>query len=421
MSADLVAQAERAVVGGALAFPDHAEAVAADLSPDALDDLALRQVWAVLVNLLADGHPVDALTVAARAGVDVAQIAALAADAVPPIREHVEIVLRAAARRRAGRIEAELRAALVNDEDPFAVAARAAAALDAVAERAGGTEPEAVSLLELMERPGSSSPWVVPGLLRSDWRAVIVSSEGSGKSILLRQIALAASVGVHPLAGHSIPPIRSLVVDAENPEDALREPGPSFVETARRSATCDPDRCKVWRRPGGLDLRDPADRAAFVRELRAHAPALVCAGPLYKLGRRQSGESYEEHAEALLGVLDDLRTRFGFALVLEHHAPKQLGKRRDMTPFGSQRWLAWPEIGIGLVPDRERPDRLRLERFRGDRLRSWWPDAIDRGASWPFEGVWQDGVPGPSDYEPLPRLTLISSNGHGHVDVTEAF
>ena len=89
----------------------------------------------------------------------------------------------------------------------------------------------------------------------------------------------------------------------------------------------------MWSKPGGLDLRSPRDRADLIREIRAQRPQLVVAGPVYKLGRRHDGESYEDAAEGLQGVLDELRTRFGFAVILEHHAPKPQGGKRDLLPW----------------------------------------------------------------------------------------
>ena len=117
-----------------------------------------------------------------------------------------------------------------------------------------------------------------------------------------------------------------------------------------------------------------------MRELRAQEPQLVVAGPVYKLGRRRQGESYEDAAEGVQQVLDDLRTRFGFALVLEHHAPKGEHGSRELAPFGSQRWLAWPELGLGLQPyvERDSTRGLRVQRFRGDRMASAWPDRLVR-------------------------------------------
>jgi hypothetical protein len=62
-----------------------------------------------------------------------------------------------------------------------------------------------------------------------------------------------------------------------------------------------------------------------------------------------------------------------------------------MAPFGSQRWLAWPELGLGLKPDKE-TGGLLVRRFRGDRMASDWPDKLVRGQVWPFEGVWHKGL-----------------------------
>jgi replicative DNA helicase len=236
------------------------------------------------------------------------------------------------------------------------------------------------------------APWVIPDLLRIDWRAVIVAGEGMGKSTLLRQLAICTAQGVHPLKFTAVPPVRTLVVDAENSVAAIAETGAKLDRQARVAAgeRYDPERCRIWSRPGGLDLRDARHRADFVREIRAQAPQLVVAGPVYKLGRRRQGESYEDAAEGVQQVLDDLRMRFHFALVLEHHAPKGEGGSREMAPFGSQRWLAWPELGLGLKS--EKGGSLLVQRFRGDRMASSWPDRIDRGDVWPFVGVWRNGL-----------------------------
>ncbi|MGA8725558.1 MAG: AAA family ATPase [Acidimicrobiales bacterium] len=249
-----------------------------------------------------------------------------------------------------------------------------------------------MTIPELIAMAKDAAPWVVPGLLRRDWRAIVVAGEGLGKSTLLRQVAMCSAQGIHPLTHRPMEPIRTLIVDAENPLAAIAETGATLDGQAQRSAPTvyDPERCRVWSRPGGLDLRTPRDRAELVREIRSQQPRLVVAGPVYKLGPRQEGESYEDAAEGLLAVLDDLRTRFGFALVLEHHAPKPQGGKRDMLPFGSQRWLAWPEVGINLKQDKT---GVEIGRFRGDRLRCWWPDRLERGEVWPWSGVWEHGIP----------------------------
>jgi replicative DNA helicase len=268
-------------------------------------------------------------------------------------------------------------------------------ALDGVGLTHSGTQTEAMTVPELIASAEAEAPWVIPGMLRQDWRAVLVAPEGIGKSTLLRQIAMCAAQGIHPLRHDSIEPVRALVMDAENPRAAIAETGAALDRQARRSAAdgYDPRRCLVWSRPGGVDLRDPRARADVVREIRSARPQLVVAGPVYKLGRRRERESYEDAAEEVLGVLDDLRTRFGFALVLEHHAPKAQGGFRELAPFGSQRWLAWPELGISLRAEKDGTG-LRVGRFRGDRLRCSWPDRLQRGSVWPFEGIWMNGGAG---------------------------
>jgi replicative DNA helicase len=385
---------ERAFLGGCVVFRDRAEQYAPQLDPGEFYIVMHQAVWAALASIVSEGGKVDAPVVADRARafgaeVTVADVLALEADALAPSNEHVRIIKRHAAARQALAVLAEVRASIDEGKDPYAIAQRFAAELDAIGIAGTGDQPEAMTMPELVARSDERAPWVVPGLLRSDWRCLAVAPEGAGKSTLLRQIGICSAQGIDPLRFTSIPPVRVLVVDAENALDAIRETGEWLDAQSRRAAGAayDSERFRVWSRPGGLDLRTPHDRAALVRELRVQRPQLVCAGPLYKLGRRQVGESYEDAAEGLQHVFDDLRTRFGFALLLEHHAPKAQGGVREMAPFGSQRWQAWPELGIGLYAERD-GNGLRLRRFRGDRMASEWPDRLVRGDVWPFTGVW---------------------------------
>jgi replicative DNA helicase len=388
--------AERELIGGAMVFPDYIERVAADLDSCEFGLPLHQALWSAVTAIVVGGGKPDPAVVADRARCDGAEVTArdvidLQGAAATPSRQHVAIIKRSAAARRALMITADLRACIDRGDDPYAVAQRSATQLDAIGAGTPGNRPEAMTMDELVARSDDLSPWVVPGLLRSDSRCVVVAGEGVGKSVLLRQIGLCAAQGVHPLRRDLIQPVRVLVIDAENALDAIRDTGEPLDAQARRAAggAYYAERFRVWSRPGGLDLRAPHDRAALVRELRAQRPQLVCAGPLYKLGRRQGGETYEDAAEGLQQVFDDLRTRFGFALLLEHHAPKGAqGTVREMAPFGSQRWLAWPELGIGLYAERDGTG-LRLQRFRGDRMASEWPDRLVRGEVWPFDGVWE--------------------------------
>ena len=156
----------------------------------------------------------------------------------------------------------------------------------------------------------------------------------------------------------------------------------------------------VWHRPGGIDLRKRADRGQFEEVLRRHRPELVCLGPLYKSFRRHSTrETDEEAASQMQEILDDMRTRYGFALVLEHHAPKAQGGVRDLIPFGSSLWMRWGEIRMSLSP----PDKnfpiweLTMTPFSGARVEHSWPDRLDRNRDThglPWIGYWKNNPEG---------------------------
>jgi replicative DNA helicase len=95
------------------------------------------------------------------------------------------------------------------------------------------------------------------------------------------------------------------------------------------------------------------------------------------------------------GILDDLRTRFQFALVAEHHAPQGNNGSRELRPFGSSLWLRWPEFGLRFRAHPDRPKQVVLvERWRGDRYRANWPDELHRGPAWPWEGRWSNVADG---------------------------
>jgi len=250
------------------------------------------------------------------------------------------------------------------------------------------TVPKHESWTEAMASAESDAPWIIPGMLRRDWRCVIVGGEGKGKSVLLRQLAMLAAQGLHPLwPTQRIAAVRTLVVDLENPLAAIAETGRRMDLMLQRDSDYDSSRAHVWREPGGIDLRTPIGAGALEREVFDFKPDLVVVGPLYKATVQRERERYEEVAAGVQHTLDDLRTRYNFALILEHHAPHGDRGKRTMRPEGSSWWLRWGELGIGLEPD------LTLSRWRGDRLLNGWPDSLSRSDVWPFVGVWDNGFP----------------------------
>jgi len=389
--------AEQALLG-AMILSANARGVGLD-QVDAADftSPAHAEIFASVRALHGRGEGVDAVTVLAEwrrsaqvpDPTDGAKILGLMIET--PVTSHVteyarEVVTAAVARRARG-ILAEAQRALAEDDDPYAVLDTLQAAVGELDRPSAGCQ-EALTVEELARDIDVSSPWVIPGLMRRGWRCVIVAHPGSGKSVLLRALAQMSSQGVHPLRFGPQAPQRALVVDLENSDDVIAETGLTIADrlVMHVGDRYDPTRCRFWRRPDGLDLRSRADRQALEREIALQRPTLVCIGPAYKAVRRRGGahgtESHEEATEPFLAVLDDLRTRYGFALVVEHHSAKG-----SEDPYGSQRWLAWPELGFFLR--RLRDGRgWELTRRRGDRMANAWPEEIHQGDHWPWIGLW---------------------------------
>jgi replicative DNA helicase len=214
-------------------------------------------------------------------------------------------------------------------------------------------------------------------------------------STVLRAIAMMAAQGVHPFTHRAIKPIRALIVDLENPKKAVVQTGGKLAGYLKGYVNdYDPERLRIYRQPQGIDLRKGRDRAGLQREIAFHHPDLVCIGPVIKMYQKRSGESYEDSADAAMHELDELRIKYGFALLLEHHAAKGHQGQRELTPFGSQRWMSWPDAGKSLYPDKEDPTVLRVGVFRGDRLDDvLWPDEIIRHRDFLIKGRWKKELP----------------------------
>jgi replicative DNA helicase len=93
---------------------------------------------------------------------------------------------------------------------------------------------------------------------------------------------------------------------------------------------------------------------------------------------------------AFLDAVDTVMVQQNCSVLIESHAPYGSGTHgREMRPFGSARWLAWPEIGIGYQKDLEFPDvdpltgrtrRVVSTDWRGAREDRDWPTPLVWGA-----------------------------------------
>jgi replicative DNA helicase len=217
----------------------------------------------------------------------------------------------------------------------------------------------------------------VPGLIEREDRIGLTGGEGAGKSTLLRQLGVQVASGIHPFTLEPIDPLRVLLVDLESSRAHVRR------ELRRlRLAGGDayqPGRLHVITRPQGLDLfAHPDDTGWLDREVAAARADLLLIGPAYKMA---SGDpTKEEVVRAIQRPLDDLRSAYRIAVLLELHTghASTVGGRRPERPIGASAWLRWPEFGLHLRGDGS------LGRWRVDRDGRDWPAALRRGGARPW-------------------------------------
>lgn len=233
-------------------------------------------------------------------------------------------------------------------------------------------------LLEDILTITDTQDWLIPGLLERRDRLVLTGGEGAGKSYFSRQLAIAASAGVHPFHNQHIEPVRVLAIDAENSEVQWARNARYVTNMARTYGTADPGKQVLVSAGTRLDLTRQADLDQVHRLMDNHKPDLVYIGPLYKLLAKAINS--DDDAAPLIVALDGLRER-GVALLMEAHAGhgKSLGGERDLRPRGSSALLGWPEFGLGLRPIEDDPSMVAVVRWRGDRDERNWPKHLRRG------------------------------------------
>lgn len=354
------------------------------------------RIFAAITKLVKTGIPVDAITVASEMDDNhiIPKLAELLMNTPSSlnVRTYGAIVHKHSMSRSLMQCFSSSAVAIGEGQDPYQTATNITKIISNLG-TSHSSEPQSMTLDELEMNADAIAPVVIPGMMNRDYRTVVVAEEGAGKSLLLRTIGMAASQGYHPFSHQRIRPVRVLVVDLENPTQAITQTAVPYMNMLRNrdeDGSFDTERLRFWRKPGGIDIRRLSDKAELLREIAFHRPELVLIGPIYKMYRRGANETYEDSADEAMAVLDELRTKYEFALVMEHHAAKgKSGERRDLSPMGSQRWMAWPEAGISLYKDTQDPTMLHVKRFRGDRLQGIdWPDTIMRDRTWLIEGLW---------------------------------
>lgn len=247
-----------------------------------------------------------------------------------------------------------------------------------------GKPRQAVDVFDLLAEPDPDpSDHVIPGVLARGERVIVTAAEGAGKSTLLRQMAVQVAAGVHPFTLDDVPARRVLVVDCENSRTHVRAKlRPLALKVSGRLL---PGALSVAVVPEGADVSDPKDAAWLRQEIEAAEPDLVVMGPIYKLISADAEGGGELAAAALMSLVDDLRGRLDCAFVLEAHVPHAAPgqKTRPSRPYGSSRWMRWPEFGVFLRCDDGHVGWL--DHWRGAREDDrQWPRALQRGGAWPW-------------------------------------
>ena len=238
------------------------------------------------------------------------------------------------------------------------------------------------------ESVDESYDWLIPNVLERGERVMVVAAEGVGKTMLARQVALCCAAGLHPFKFTNMKPVRTLMIDLENPERIIRRTSKSiFGATLHYGHKQNPD-AHLLIKPDGIDLLKKSDRLMIEDKLEQVKPDIVFLGPVYKSFIDPGGRTAEAIAIEIAKYFDTLREYFKCAMWFEHHAP--LGSAlasRDLRPFGSAVWSRWPEFGLSLQPDPTSPEGYvyEVKHFRGARDRRQWPTRMKRGTVFPFE------------------------------------
>jgi hypothetical protein len=235
--------------------------------------------------------------------------------------------------------------------------------------------------------------WCVPGLLERGERLMITGGEGSGKTTWCRQLAITVAAGLHPFTLGTSEPKKVLYVDCENPRTQTRRELRPLAKAAEWAGHPVPRGGLRLIVPGqGLDLTSPEDAAWLIERVTAHRPDVLLIGPLYQL--HDSDPNEERPARTVAKAIDQARAVTNCAVVIEAHAGHGSSlQRRDLRPTGTSFWKRWVSYGYGLAPVDDNPRSMWFQPWRGDRDVRQWPDRLDRGNPWPWEGVYLNGIP----------------------------
>lgn len=237
----------------------------------------------------------------------------------------------------------------------------------------------AVDLTVFVRQPDPPQCWVVPDLIERGDRIIWTGYPGLGKTMVTRQIAVAAAAGVHPFQLYKIPRQKVLFVDCENSQRRSKRKFRDLIAVCERlHFPVQPGMFWVDHCPSGIDVTRADDAEYVLERVTAYRPDLLVIGPLYKLHALDANE--ELSARAITHVLDLALGICQSALIVEAHAPHG----DFLRPAGSGLFTRWPDFGYGMRKiDADVRKNVRVEAWRGPRDEYEWPERL----VWGREGV----------------------------------
>lgn len=399
--------AERYTLAAMMTHPSAVETAVGVLEPEAFYRPAHQEIFRALVIMMANGEVADPITLR-KAMIDAGNVKTLGTNpmlladlygmpVIPGnVADYAQVVRHTFVRRRMLEMGDRLmREARHDDVDDAVVVTRGQAMLDSLLTHGGGAASIMPTLTvdEVCDADDVEVTQLIPGLLNSMERVVVVGPEGAGKSILSLQLAFAVAAGVHPFSTSTpIEPSNVMVADLENPPHIVQRRLRTFRTIAQQVPTWDGKRLTIMQRPGGINVTNQRDAYALAKQVKDSGARLLVIGPIYKMlsGCDLTLDNYARAA----AFLDQLREDCGVALWIEAHAPFGAGgKARDMRPEGSNVWMKWPEFGVALQWAKKNHDGdfggLDWTDFRGQREEGRaWPSWISRnrnpGSGWPW-------------------------------------
>ncbi|GAA3948132.1 AAA family ATPase [Microbacterium soli] len=384
---------EQRVIGAAMRHPHQIPDMQRAVTGGDFHDLRLGAIFNGLIGLHATGAPTDYLAVYDRLqswdvrGIELNDLSRWQDDTTGDGVYWAGLVREASVRRLLADVGQRLQHP---DTDPGVALARAQQDLRTITDMQSAGGKSVRWLRDVLDVPEEADAydWVIPDLLERQDRLMLSAAEGSGKSTMLRQIAILAAAGIHPFQFNQIDPVNVLVVDAENSERQWRRAARGLADTAAQRGRRDPRNHLALHCVPVMDVTRANDLGQLHRWIDECEPALMLLGPLYRVAGGSSLNTDEDVAP-LLAALDSIRER-GVAMLLEVHAghARSTSGERELRPRGSSALLGWPEFGLGLRRDKKvegRHPTFSLVRWRGDRDRRDWPDRLVRGQIFPWE------------------------------------